>query len=385
MKSAELQKPPVIDIDMLLQPIDGDNPSGESLRYSGLYDEIINARRADKDVSQGDWQTELKVADFRQVVSIAVPALTSRSKDLQVAVWLVEALIEEHGFTGLRDGFKLLSGLQDKFWDTLFPEIDEGDMEGRANAISWIDTQGALAITKAPITAAAGYGFLDWEDSKRFDFPENFDALDLESQERFQALKTQAETERRVTGDSWRKAKSQTRRSFYEELNLLLDECWAAVKELDRVDEEKYDRNQMPGLSNLQKALDKIHAQVKKLLEEKRIEEPDETAASEGGEYAGGESAGSPGTGGGSLKGRSDALRRLSEIANFFHRTEPHSPVAYLVQRAVTWGNMPLDSWLQDVIKDENVLFQLRQTLGIDAGEIPFAGGAETSEGAEGW
>jgi hypothetical protein len=27
---------------------------------------------------------------------------------------------------------------------------------------------------------------------------------------------------------------------------------------------------------------------------------------------------------------------------------------------------MPLETWLQDVIKDENVLFQLRQTLGFN-------------------
>jgi hypothetical protein len=35
------------------------------------------------------------------------------------------------------------------------------------------------------------------------------------------------------------------------------------------------------------------------------------------------------------------------------------------VQRAVKWGNMPLDNWLQEVIKDENVLGQLRETLGF--------------------
>ena len=46
-------------------------------------------------------------------------------------------------------------------------------------------------------------------------------------------------------------------------------------------------------------------------------------------------------------------------------KSEPHSPVSYLVQRAVKWGNMPLDSWLQEVIKDEIVLANLRETLGV--------------------
>jgi hypothetical protein len=47
-------------------------------------------------------------------------------------------------------------------------------------------------------------------------------------------------------------------------------------------------------------------------------------------------------------------------------RFGPLKKVGDLVQRVVKWGNMPLDSWLQDVIKDEAVLYQLRQTLGID-------------------
>jgi hypothetical protein len=38
---------------------------------------------------------------------------------------------------------------------------------------------------------------------------------------------------------------------------------------------------------------------------------------------------------------RADALRRLAAVAAYFRRTEPHSPVSYLVQRAVRWGEMP--------------------------------------------
>ena len=57
--------------------------------------------------------------------------------------------------------------------------------------------------------------------------------------------------------------------------------------------------------------------------------------------------------------------RRLATIAQFFQRTEPHSPVAYLVQRAVRWGEMPLENWLDEVIPDPNVLNALRETLGL--------------------
>jgi len=62
---------------------------------------------------------------------------------------------------------------------------------------------------------------------------------------------------------------------------------------------------------------------------------------------------------------RAEALQQLERIAEFFRRTEPHSPVAYLLERAVRWGNMPLDLWLQQVIKDPGVLSSLNEILGL--------------------
>ena len=369
--SDELQSPPVIDLEALLRPVSEESPSGDSLRYSGIYDEIAEARRADDNLSQGDWKTELKVADFRSVITLAEPALTSQSKDLQVAVWLSEALIRINGFAGLRDSLKLVAGLQDTFWETLHPAIDEGDMEGRANAVAWLDTQGAAATATCPITAGQGYGFLDWQDAKRFDFPANVDSLDADSQAKYAELRTQADTEGRVTAEMWKSAVAQTRRAFCEQVNYTIGECWEAFAELNRVIEERYESKQMPGLSGLKKSLEDVHGQVKKLLERKRLEEPNETDIEEtteanGEVYSIGETnEGGGGTSGGPVKSRPDALKRLAEIAAFFQRTEPHSPVAYLVQRAVKWGNMPLDSWLQEVIKDPATLDQLNEMLGI--------------------
>lgn len=369
--SEDLRQPAVIDLEALLSPISEENPSGDSMRYSGLYDEISEARRADDTLNQGEWQTDVKIADYRRVIELAVPALTSQTKDLQVAVWLAEALVKQHGFVGLRDSLDLLTGLHANFWETIHPEIDEGDMEGRANAISWFDTTGGFAAKGAPITGVAGYSFIDWEDSKTFDVPDNLEMLSTEEQVKYNQLKAQAEAERRVTSDLWRKERLATRRADCEKINFTITECWTALTELNTVIEEKYDRNQTPGLSNLRKDLDAIHEQVKKLLEEKRQEEPDEEVIEETAETVDADGAvvavagGKPGVAG-PIQNRADALKRLADIADFFQKTEPHSPVAYLVQRAVKWGHMPLESWLQDVIKDETILYQLRQTLGFN-------------------
>jgi len=366
----DLQQPSVVDLDALLAPIEGENPSGESLRYAGTYDEIAEARRADDNLNQGAWQTELKYADYRKVIDLAVPALTSRSKDLQIGAWLSEALMKQHSFVGLRDSLKLLSGLQENFWDTVYPEIDEGDMSGRANAIAWFDTQASLSVAALAFTGGEGHSYNDWEDSKTYDFPDNIESLDTAEQVRINQLKEQAAAQNKVTADRWRKAIAATRRIEVETVNFTIDECWTELTNLNRVIEEKYDRNQMPGLSNFRKALDTVHTQVKKLLEDKRAEEPDESDVEEGAEGEvsadGTPAKAAAGGGGGPIQTRKDALKRLAEIADYFQKTEPHSPVSYLVTRAVKWGNMPLESWLKDVIKDEAVLFSLRQTLGFN-------------------
>lgn len=379
--SEELQKPPVIDVEALLQPISEESPSGEYLRYEGTYSEIAEARRADDNLNMGEWQTELKVADFRQVTNLATNALATKSKDLQISAWLAEALVKQYGFAGLRDSLKLFSGLQENFWETLHPEIDEGDMEGRANAVSWMDEQAAFALRETPITGVSGYSYFDWEDSKRFELPDNIDNLDSTEQQKYRDLQAQAERENRVTGELWRREKAATKRAFCEEVNYALEECRTELNNLNIVIEQKFDRNQMPGLTNLKKALEDIDLQVKKLLDEKRQEEPnaEDDAAATGDDTDGAAgapvAAGAVATASGAIANRKDALKRLADIADFFQKTEPHSPVSYLVQRAVKWGNMPLDGWLQDVIKDESVLYQLRQTLGFNTG-----GGSENSE-----
>jgi len=107
--------------DDLLNPIPGENPSGESLRYAPVFDKIKEARRADDDAPQGDWQFERKTADYPLVIKLAGEALATKSKDLQVAAWLTEAILRKEGFRGLRAGLELIKGLVENFWDTLLP------------------------------------------------------------------------------------------------------------------------------------------------------------------------------------------------------------------------------------------------------------------------
>src|SRR5260370_11776609 len=121
-----------IDIEGLLNPIAGPRPAGDSLRYEGTYDRIQEARRADDpSLSQGIYKTRLKRADWEADASICIEALQSRSKDLQIAGWLLEAWLNLYGFAGVGAGLKLLTGLCAHFWDDLYPSLAVDHVEDR--------------------------------------------------------------------------------------------------------------------------------------------------------------------------------------------------------------------------------------------------------------
>ncbi|MBM3791007.1 MAG: type VI secretion system protein TssA [Acidobacteria bacterium] len=364
---------PVIDLDQLLAPIAGDNPSGASLLYEGLHDNIREARRSDDLLAQGEWKRDPKVADWHQVVTLATDALSTQTKDLQVAAWLAEALVELHGFPGLHDGLRLMRGLLESFWDTMYPEIDEGDMEARANAIDMFNRpEFVVCIHKIALTNQSlgfKYSYLDYKDSARFVIPENLEALSYEDRERAQEKKSTAEAEGKITSNQWRVAVNAGNRAFYEDLYAMITQCWNETESLDRVMDEKFQR-QTPGLSTCKKGLDEVRALADRTVKEKRILEPDEVELEPGAAAGDAAPAGAAGAiGAGAVRSRQEALKRLGEVAAYFRATEPHSPVSYLLQRCINWGNMTLESWLEDVVKDVSVLGRLQETLGIKSKE----------------
>ena len=107
--------------DDLLNPIPGDNPAGANLRYDPVTDKIKEARREDLDVPQGDWKTALKAADLPLVIKLGSEALANRGKDLQIAVWLVDAHVRKEGFAALTPAFQLLHDLLEQYWDGSVP------------------------------------------------------------------------------------------------------------------------------------------------------------------------------------------------------------------------------------------------------------------------
>src|ERR1700722_2880223 len=114
----------------LLEPIAGENPSGANLYYDKVFDQIKEARTEEEEnIPAGDWGRAAKKADHVMVIKLAGETLAKRTKDLRLAGWLIESQFRREGFGVLVPCLDLMYGLQDQFWPTVYPEIeDDGDL-----------------------------------------------------------------------------------------------------------------------------------------------------------------------------------------------------------------------------------------------------------------
>ena len=126
-----------------------------------------------------------------------------------------------------------------------------------------------------------------------------------------------------------------------------------------------------PSLADIDDALKKIQQVYSRVATAKGLggvavaDDAGEVASAGGQAVAGGGSGVALDLGAGSLASKEAALRAITEIAGFFRRTEPHNPVAYLLDRAVYWANMPLEQWLAEVVRDESTLSSIRERVGL--------------------
>lgn len=114
--------------------------SGEDLSFSTLFDQIKEARRADPDyLTLGDWQTDLKSADWDLTISLSAQGLAQQSKDLMLVAWLNEGLAQRYHFEGITFGLNLAEQILQSYWDTLYPSLEEG-LDERGARLSWLKT-----------------------------------------------------------------------------------------------------------------------------------------------------------------------------------------------------------------------------------------------------
>jgi type VI secretion system protein ImpA len=283
----------MLNIAQLLLPISADQVCGEDLSFSSEVDAIAHARtHDDPTLDQGEWVSVLKEADWQFVGSRCAAMIETKTKDLRLAVWLAEAHAKTRGLRGLGDGYAVLSGLCEHYWEGLYPLAEEGDYDQRIGNLYWLLTRTLVLVREVPLDDHA-------------------------------ALLPDAEY------------------------------CLAMLCELERVVDRRLGA-EGPGFSAAKDALQAVITAIAPL--------GGPAAMSSGGESTLGGSAQT--VLGGPVQNRAQALSQLRLVADFFRRTEPHSPVAYLADKAASWGDMPLHVWLRAVVKDPGAIAGLEELLG---------------------
>jgi len=347
------------DLSHLLEPLEGDSPTGVDLRYvdGDLTFQKIEELRLEEDSALAV-SGEPKVADWPKVVAACCEALESKTKDVEIAAFLAEGLAHTEGFAGARDGLAFVKDLLEKHWDTLYPGYEDGELIGplRAKPLAWLGNPRCfqVAIKSIGFIPNAG-GFLTWQD---YDNTRMVDDAQIQTdQSRYNDLVEAGY----VDGKVWKAALDAASTVALSEALEGVEACAAEVAEIVRICDERLGEDS-PSLYDLQTLLGDMDEMLRPLVSAASGADADSDEATDSSD-AGGVAAAS-GVGG-PLRTRAEALHALEEVAKFFSQTEPHSPISHLIRRAVRWGKMPLEELLQEVVKSPDALTHIWETLGI--------------------
>ncbi len=317
----------------LLQPIAGSNPAGANLRYDPIYDKIKEARREEEDVDQGDWKRTRKVADWPLVIKLSGEALATKSKDLQIAAWLTEALLKQESLGGLRVGLELLRRMLEKFWEQLYPELEGGDAELRAGPLTWVGRYLDAGVRTVPLTKA-GHHMLKYKESRTVGYE-----AEAKADEKKQAAREAAISEKKLTAEEFDKAFEATPKAFYKQIVTDLDGCAKAIHELDAFGQQKFG-DAAPGYGSLSQALEEVQDAARQLLEKRLQTDPDPIDAVAGGGGSGPAGGGAAGPLAPEPTSVEDAAGRIASAARFLRRHDPRNPAPYLMVRGFRWGEL---------------------------------------------
>lgn len=368
--------PPVLDFEALLTPIPGPDPAGAPVSFA-IRKELEEARREilPESYSPDDPQRPAEPIrpDWPKIIRVASETLARKSKDLLVAARLVEALTRVHRFVGLRDGLILMRRMIEEAWDRILPKIDEEDKdpEVRSAPFLWIaeTEKGARFPSSLRALEIVGGG-----DTPRYNWL-IYKAL--------QGVLSQG-------GPTADRAKSKFESAINAtDVQTLVGDVLSLKQsqaELNAIDDLLTERmgNVAPSLAELRQVIDDLALLSEQLLQKKgpgiidftSPEPPEPTLTPEEFKTAPDDSAYVAVTSGGNplpmplvtadrLATRDLIYRRLSEAAAALKQLEPHSPIPYLLERAIELGNMSFPQLMRELIRDAQVLGSMHRELGI--------------------
>lgn len=347
------------DPEELLRPVSEDAPSGTDPRadqaadapYYRAKDARAAARRIER-TNDADGENAAPVQEWSDVAELCIEILASRAKDLEVATWLVEAMLRLEGFAGLQSSIETSTGLVSRYWDSIYPAPDEDGFELRLTPFINLNGQDSPGTLMQPLRKIA----VTLGDSS-YQFWQYEQALEVSQ------ITEQSRKDARIAGgavelEQFALAVQQTPAEFYARMVAQIEASLAALNGLSEAFAEKVGHDAPPAgalRAMLNTILDAVRVFASDKLEQyassvavqdaDELDEPDDSTEP-------GDDTQSPGPARGPIANREDALRQLLKIAAYFREHEPHSPISYTLEEMVRRGRMPLPQLLDELIID---------------------------------
>jgi type VI secretion system protein ImpA len=363
----------VLDLEALLAPIGEGDGAGEDLRadwspgspYQRLRDARSEARTEERARdAEGDDEAP-PPEGWREVRRVGVQALAERSKDFEIAAWLAEAMVRLEGLPGLSASARLIAGLCERYWDAGFPQPDDEGHEGRASPIGGLAGAGGEGTLMQPLRRLALFQRTDGTPVGLWKYEQAVETAGIADEARRQArldagvpLLDTLEAEARMDAARLRSIGAQAA------------EAAAAWAEMDAALTARFGAD-APSTRRVAELLARMREIAQRTLgadsaaPDADQEQPAATAAEPAPGAAAGAAPAAARRATGAIETREDALRLLSQVADFFRRTEPHSPLAYTLDDAVRRGRMSLPELLAEVLPDETARTTMLSSLGI--------------------
>ncbi|TCT02464.1 type VI secretion system protein ImpA [Aquabacter spiritensis] len=321
-----------------------------------MKDARANARRKER-VLDVDPDSPLATEDWSEVAETGFEILSQVGKDLEVAAWLIEALVRVDGFAGLCTGLVVARGLVANFWDAIYPLPDEDGNEPRLApfiALNGANNDGTLVqpLRKIPLLGAEPIGL--WQYEQAVEVSQISDAAKRDARIAAGALKL----------EDFQAAVQGTPAGFFKTLVQEIEEALVAVGALSDAFSERVGIDAPPA-GAIRNLLTTTLDAVRVFAETKLQQAADAQATADLAAPPDGETAASaedvendPGASSSSQvpsgrpRNRNQALQQLLLLAAYFRETEPNSPISYTLEEAVRRCRMPLNELLEELIVD---------------------------------
>ncbi len=369
----------VIAIDELLRPRDEPGPSGIRLRTSDnvhpelreLIGQAKKALESEKKASDaGNDPSAAGISEWCAVKELAEKLLGSTSKDLDVAALLVTAAVRTDGLPGLLAGLELVSGLVDRYWPDMF-SASRAAAESEGGPVD--EEQIVLELTKMIDQWKAGLpGPISWIPLTQGGDAGSYALWQYEQAVQADKLSPEEREKRKAsTIPRLMQSASQTAQRDREYFPRLMTQLEEVKRHSDQV-EAAFQKHLSNGLQGLAPSLIRVKERVddiKRCLSHIAKDYLIAPAPAQAG-IAGNASPGSGQAGpAGQPQNRDEAFRQLSEIADFFARTEPLSLLAEQIRLVVKRGRSSPERYFAELIDDESSLRHFFKTVGIKPSE----------------